>query len=47
MEMMGEKEKDVDRIYENAFQFACIQPQVSWIIHVGYGTSLVSLNKGK
>jgi len=29
MEMMGEKEGDVNRIYENAFQFACIQPQVS------------------
>jgi len=29
MEMMGEKEGDVDRIYENGFQFACMQPQVS------------------
>jgi len=45
--MMGQKEGDVDRIYENAIQFACMQPQVSKIIHVRCGTELVSLDKGK
>jgi len=29
MEIIGDKERDVNGIYKNAFQFACIQLQVS------------------